>query len=123
MRSRALPVMLLAGSGTSLSRGLLSVPRLKRGGFVKILRVHAGRRADLPQVGQAACLAGFGAGLGEHGEQDGGEDRDDGDDDEQFDQGEPLTQTVVQDNFSFTFFFISVSPSVWTTIGGSDKGT
>ena len=45
-------------------------------------------RADLLLIAGATGLAGLLAGLGEDGEQDGGEDRDDGDHDEKLDQRE-----------------------------------
>jgi len=63
---------------------------LVRGGerFVVVLRVHHQSEPDLLLVGKAGRLPGFFAGLGEHGEEDGGEDGDDGDHHQQFDEGE-----------------------------------
>ena len=52
---------------------------------VVVRRVHLVRDPDLTRVRQTGRLLGGGLGLGEDGEQEGGEDRDDGGDDEQFD--------------------------------------
>jgi hypothetical protein len=47
------------------------------------------RRADLPQVAHGGRFARIPARLGKDWEQDPGQDRDDGDHDEQLDEGEP----------------------------------
>ena len=57
-------------------------------GLIIILRVLDHRQADLPTVGNARCPAGIFADILEDGEQNGGENRDDGDDDKQLDQRE-----------------------------------
>ena len=50
--------------------------------------IDQAREADLLDVGEALGLLRGGLGLGEDGEEDGGEDRDDRDHDEELDEGE-----------------------------------
>ena len=56
--------------------------------FVVILRVHGKSDSDLSQVGKTGALARLLARLCEDWEEDGGENRDNGDDDEEFDERE-----------------------------------
>jgi len=67
---------------------------------IVVVRVHGEGRSKLFAVADAGCHAGFFTGLGKRGQQHGGEDRNDGDDDQQFDQGE------VEESFHFVVSFV-----------------
>ena len=56
--------------------------------IVVIVEVDVGGRGHLLEVAQARCFLCRLLGLGENRKENGGEDRDNRDDDEQFDQGE-----------------------------------
>jgi len=64
-----------------------------RKGLIGILGVHGKPQAQLLDIGQTARLARLLPCPCEHGEQDGGQDRDDRDHDEQFNQRETVTTT------------------------------
>lgn len=55
-----------------------------------VVYVHRDDYTDLSQVSGAFDGVGLSADFVEHGEQDGDEDPNDADDDQQFDEGEPL---------------------------------
>ena len=65
-----------------------------------VIRVHGESCAKLFAVADAGCHAGFFTGFGERGQQHGGENRNDGDDDQQFDQRE------VEESFHFVVSFV-----------------
>src|SRR6266550_8416385 len=55
---------------------------------VVVAKVNQEAEADLPEIGNADGLLAFLLGTGKCGQQQRGQNRDDGDDDEQFNQGE-----------------------------------
>src|SRR5207253_6559319 len=59
--------------------------------LVPVLRVHHRRRADLPVVREAGRLPRLLPRLGEHWEQNGGQDGNNGNDDEKLDQRETVS--------------------------------
>ena len=65
-----------------------------------VIRVHGEGRAELFHVADARRHAGLFTGFGKGGEQHGGENRNDGDDDQQFDQRE------VEESFHFVVSFV-----------------
>jgi hypothetical protein len=58
------------------------------------------RERVLPDVAQTRLRARLFASLSENGKQNGGQDRDDRDDDEQFNQGKSFADTEVRDTLS-----------------------
>src|SRR5581483_2339436 len=58
-------------------------------GLIVVLNIHRVSQADLLDVGQAGSFARLLTCLSKNGEENRGENRDNGDDNEQFDQGEP----------------------------------
>jgi hypothetical protein len=84
-------VQALAGAVRPVSGlriGAAAGPGLGVVGLVIVLDIHHRRRADLLGIGQTARGARLFAGLGEDGEQDRRQNSDDGDDNQQFDEGE-----------------------------------
>jgi hypothetical protein len=74
---------------------MVIAPRLaptlaKRESFTEIGRVHGDTQTDLPQVVQAISLLGFGFRFGQRGEQHSRKNGDDGDDHQEFNEGERL---------------------------------
>jgi len=62
--------------------------RVRRQHVLVFVGIHVGGEAELPHVVQALNAPGLFLGLGYRGQQHGGENRDDGDDHQQFDEGE-----------------------------------